>query len=200
MKSKKRIIPVVCSLFFLSSSIALADTGTAHIKIGSISGGASNLTYWLDSSVASYGFTGSIDNGASKWDESSSKIGFTKVSSSTTASVKVFVGNHSLPAGVMGETSYWMLNGQQVGAGDVTNGSNYQQALVVLDYGNQSDTGYTSDNRYKTSGHELGHVLGLNHFENAPAHSGDHWMKSGKISLTAPKSVDLAHIRTKWGY
>lgn len=39
MKSKKRIIPVVCSLFFLSSSIALADTGTAHIKIGSISGG-----------------------------------------------------------------------------------------------------------------------------------------------------------------
>ncbi|WDQ31024.1 MULTISPECIES: hypothetical protein [Paenibacillus] len=34
------------------------------------------------------------------------------------------------------------------------------------------------------AGHEIGHILGLNHFENAPAHSGDHWMKSGNVVRT----------------
>ncbi|SLJ87746.1 MULTISPECIES: hypothetical protein [unclassified Paenibacillus] len=38
--------------------------------------------------------------------------------------------------------------------------------------------------RYMNAGHEIGHILGLNHFENAPAHSGDHWMKSGNVVRT----------------
>ncbi|MEK5061809.1 hypothetical protein BK126_28300 [Paenibacillus sp. FSL H7-0326] len=200
IKSTVKVLTVACSLLLLSSSLAFADTGTSHIKKGSISGGASSLTYWLDASVASYGFTGSIDNGAAKWDESSSGIGFTKITSSTNASIKIFIGNHDLPANTYGEASYWNLSGQQVGAGAVTDGSSFQQARIILDAGNQSDAKFESSHRYKTSGHEIGHVLGLNHFENAPAHSGDHWMKSGKIALTSPTSTDLAHVRTKWGW
>ncbi|MDQ0196300.1 hypothetical protein J2T20_004709 [Paenibacillus wynnii] len=41
--------------------------------------------------------------------------------------------------------------------------------------------------------------MGLNHFENAPAHSGEYWMKSGNFTLTAPTSTDKEHLTSKWG-
>ncbi|WP_205411992.1 hypothetical protein, partial [Paenibacillus sp. O199] len=67
----------------------------------------------------------------------------------------------------------------------------------------QIDAGWTSGwgqlERYMNAGHEIGHILGLNHFENAPAHSGDHWMKSGKYKLTSPTATDLAHERKNGG-
>lgn len=37
---------MVLILFFSNSGDAFADRGKAHIKIGSIKGGASNITYW----------------------------------------------------------------------------------------------------------------------------------------------------------
>ncbi len=40
-----KIFILTSSLFVFSSSLAIADTGTAHIKKGSLSGGASNMTY-----------------------------------------------------------------------------------------------------------------------------------------------------------
>jgi hypothetical protein len=181
----------------LMAATASADTGTAHIKIGSISGGESSITYWVDSSVASYGQNGGVDNAISKWDAASFGISFSSASSST-AKLKIYAGEYSLPANVYGETSYWYFNGQQIGAGAITNGQNYEVARVVIDAGWTS--GWEQSERYMNAGHEIGHILGLNHFENAPAHSGDHWMKSGKYKLTSPTATDLAHVRTKWGW
>lgn len=192
-------------LFVTSMSVALslmavtasADTGTAHIKIGSISGGASNITYWVDSSVASYGHNGAVSNAISKWDAASSGISFSSGNSSA-ANLKFYAGEYVLPPGVLGATGYYYTTGQQIGAGDVTNGQNYQIATVTLDAGWTS--GLDQDQRFMNAGHEVGHVLGMNHFENSPAHSGEHWMKSGAFKMTSPSSIDLAHVRTKWGW
>ncbi|MFS0871744.1 hypothetical protein AB3N00_17480 [Paenibacillus xylanilyticus] len=171
---------------------------------GSIVGGASEITYWYDSSVTNYGFQGSLDNGIAEWDAASSKVGFKK-SSTASAAMKVYVGYNALPDGTYGETTYWNYNwlGQveQVSAPYIQQlGDSFEQARIVLDHGNQDEMGFDYTHRYKTSGHEIGHVLSLAHFEDSPAHLDKNWMTSGKISLTKPTSTDLAHLRTKWGW
>lgn len=181
----------------LMAATASADTGTAHIKIGSISGGASNITYWVDSSVASYGQSGAVSNAISQWDAASSGISFSSGNSST-AKLKIYAGQYVLPPGVLGATAYFYTSGQQIGAGDVTNGQNFQIATVTIDAGWTS--GLEQAQRFMNAGHEVGHVLGMNHFENPPAHSGEHWMTSGAFYMTSPSSIDLAHVRTKWGW
>ncbi|WP_179085947.1 hypothetical protein [Paenibacillus peoriae] len=70
-------------------------------------------------------------------------------------------------------------------------------ARVVLDAGWTS--GWSQSERFMNAGHELGHVLGLNHFQNAPAHAGEHWMKSGRYALSSPTSTDTSHVVKKWG-
>ncbi|QYK66997.1 hypothetical protein [Paenibacillus sp. S02] len=193
---KKLMITSMTFVLSLMAATVSADTGTAHIKIGSISGGASNISYWYDSSLSTYGQTGAVDNARSKWDAASSRIGWSSGSSSS-AKLKVYAGNYSLPGGTYGSTSYFLSNGQQVDAGAITNGSNYDVARVVLDAGWTS--GWSQSERFMNAGHELGHVLGLNHFQNAPAHAGEHWMKSGRYALSSPTSTDTSHVVKKWG-
>lgn len=194
---KKKVVITALASFSLMAMSVSADTGTAHIKIGSISGGANNITYWYDASVSQYGQNGAVDNARNRWAASSSGISFTAGNSST-AKLKVYAGEYSLPGGAYGQASYFLNNGQQVGAGAITNGSNFEVGRVVIDAGWTSN--WEPSERFMNAGHEVGHVLGLNHFENLPAHSGSHWMKSGKHALTSPTATDLAHIRTKWGW
>jgi hypothetical protein len=61
-----------------------------------------------------------------------------------------------------------------------------------------TDKGFTTDQKYHNSAHETGHALSLFHFENSPEHVGDHWMRSGQISLTSPSSQDADHVAWKW--
>ncbi|AIQ11607.1 hypothetical protein [Paenibacillus durus] len=198
---RKKIIASVMAALCIGSSIAYADTGTAHIKIGSISGGASNISYWYDTSVSSYGQNGAVDNARSQWDSISSGIGWSAGTQSS-AKMKVFAGYQALPGGTYGQTSYYNYNWyggvDQVYSDDVTNGSSYDQAQVILDAGWTSS--WSQSERWMNAGHEVGHVLGMNHFENSPEHAGSHWMKSGRYTLTTPTEIDIAHMRTKWGY
>lgn len=203
-KSRLIIASTLGLLLTVAATSAFADNGKVHIKQGSIILPSNKvLTYWMDSSVSSYGFTGSVVNGIQQWDSKTTAFSVNQTSSSA-ADIKVFVGNKSLPANIVGRTTYWRTNsvGEQfeVSPTQVTNGDNYNYARVVLDFGWQDAADFSSQNRYKTSGHEIGHVFGMNHFEDAPAHSGNHWMKQGKIDLTAPTVTDLAHFNTKWGY
>lgn len=203
-KTKSKIILLSLLLLIVAATQVFADTGKVHIKEGSIKLRSTKaLVYWLDSSVTSYGFEGSVSNGVTKWDEATSAFTINQTDSSS-ADIKVFGGNKSLPANTFGSATYWKTNSigevSQVSSSDVTNGTDYVYARIVLDAGWQGDFGFNSSERYKTSAHEVGHVLGMNHFEEAPAHTGDHWMMSGQISLLSPTSVDLAHLRTKWGW
>ncbi|GGO09367.1 hypothetical protein [Saccharibacillus kuerlensis] len=148
----------------------------------------------------SLGFKGSVQNGVKQWDNASTGVFITEVVNSSTASMKIYAGKGNLPPGTYGAATYWMLSGRNITPDEVTNGTNFQQGVIRFDLDNQNAAGFENVHRYKTSGHEIGHVLGLNHFEEPPGHSGNHWMKSGKIALEQSTSVDLAHLRTKWGW
>ena len=188
---------------FVLTSVAYADYGRVHIKEGSINGGASNILYWFDISVATYGYTGSFNNAFDEWEQASSNIGFTEAPSAETSELKIYVGRGNLPPGTYGSADYWeygFFGGiSQVSSSDVTNGENYDQGRIRIDDETCDNADFNYTHTYKLAGHEVGHILGLNHFEDAPSHSGNHWMKSGKISLTSPTSTDIDHVTEKWG-
>ncbi|WP_127585537.1 hypothetical protein [Paenibacillus koleovorans] len=196
---RKTIIPiaslVVLTLF--GTSISNADYGTAHIKIGSNTNGP-GFQYWLDSSVSANGYTDTVANAATNWSAvSNSTANLWQITDASLAQIKVYVG--SLGSGVFGETSYWNRSGSSltnVAVSSITSGTNYDVARIVLDATNMS--GWTWEERCMNTGHEIGHALGLSHFETYPAHSGDHWMKSGQFSLSSPTSTDADHLAYKW--
>ncbi|WP_342480016.1 matrixin family metalloprotease [Paenibacillus sp. FSL L8-0340] len=195
----KTVFLSIALMFALSTNVN-ADTGTAHIKRGSIVG-ASSISYWYDSSLTSYGYKGAFTNAFTKWDVLSNGFGFNETSTESGAKVKVYVGSNVLPSNVIARTEYYIYTSfggvSQVGSDSVTNGSNFEHARIRYDHVNGYNNGFDIT---ETCGHEVGHVLGLNHFEDAPAHAGNHWMTSPTTDLTSPTSVDTDHLREKWGY
>ena len=129
---KKLLVTTLASVCLISGSItAFASYGTEHVKIGSISGGAQDIRVWNDSSVASYGYTDTVDNSIADWNAASSKIGL--YYSSTSPELKVYVVT-DLPANTFGATDYWNYNGSQVTPSNITNGtSSFDLGRVRLD-------------------------------------------------------------------
>lgn len=115
--------------------------------------------------------------------------------------MKIYVGSNNLPSGTIASTDYWNFgflgSVTNVTSDAVTNGTNYDQGRIRHDHAQAVYHGYHS---WKVAGHEVGHILGMNHFEKSPAHSGDHWMKSGSFTLSNPTATDIAHLRVKWRY
>lgn len=206
MKFKKSSLTIVFGLTSLfTCSLVFGDYGTAHIKIGSITSGGI-IEHWNSPSVAQFGYTQAVINASDDWDAVSTGVDLSSAGGLTpeeNANLKIYVGNNDLPSGAWGSTDYWKYNwlGQatQIGAGEVTSGTDYEEARIRIDHDKTTESGFSTNNRYKLMGHEFGHVLGLNHFEDAPAHSGDNWMKSGQINLTDPTTTDKDHLKQKWG-
>lgn len=206
MIMKKRVLLFIVSLLSLSMvTIVYADYGINHIAKGNHRGDSNSFTYYKDSSVSSYGYTGAVDNAASEWSKASGNIQFSTTSDDDcTSCVVVYVGEHVLGSGTYGAADYWDegwlgIGWVNVSVDDKNNGTNFDRVRIRLDHGEMEDAGYTSSQSKHNAGHEFGHALSLNHFENWPAHSGNHWMRSGQISLSRPTSTDIDHLTEKWG-
>ncbi|MVP00558.1 hypothetical protein [Paenibacillus lutrae] len=202
---KKRTILLATSIamsMLTGSSNSYADYGIAHVKKGSNTNGP-DFQYWLDSSVASYGYTDIVKNAETNWNAvsgSTAKLWEISDAYASLAQIKIYVVYGSLGSGVYGAADYYnrLSNGalSTVYISDINNGSNYNFARIQLDAGSMSQWSWAE--RSMNTGHEIGHALGISHFEIAPAHSGSHWMKSGKFNLSSPTSEDANHLANKW--
>ncbi len=201
-----KVVTLFFSLFFVFSSIISADFDAGHIMTGEFNQSGTDLQYYKHSSVGQYGLTGAVDNAVTQWNNASSEIDISSTTSTEcNGCIPVYVGEYVLESGAWGGTDYWVPGWfgtwNQVTNYDVIyDDGNFDMARVRLDMGHMNDDSFTQSQRYHNAGHELGHALSLNHFENAPAHTGNHWMKSGQISLTSPTSTDISHLTQKWGY
>lgn len=207
MHGKKIILATICCILLIGSSIAYASYGTVHILLGNFSNKSSDKTtinVYSDSSVASYGYTAFVNNAKTGWDNASASLTLgTTTSSSCSECIAVYVGSDFLAPGYIGWCDFWYKNFLGIWTersfSSVESGTNFERARVRLDDDHLTTAGANSTTNTMNAGHEFGHALSLAHFNNSPAHSGDHWMKTGLLSLSAPTATDKDHLTTKWG-
>jgi hypothetical protein len=201
-KKSFKVILVSFLLLLISTSYVFADYSSVHVYLGTIRTSGNDLEYYKDSSIASYGYTSHVDNAVSQWSSASGGVDITSTNDEDCECIAVYAGRYILGSGTYASTGYYdngFFGWNHLDADDVHEGDNFDRARIRIDDGNMDDAGFTAPNANKTIGHEFGHALGLGHFEDSPSHSGDHWMKSGQISLSAPTSTDKDHLKNKWG-
>ncbi|OBR62978.1 hypothetical protein A7K91_09690 [Paenibacillus oryzae] len=202
MKKKRIVLLTTISLLFLGSTMVSADYSSNHVLGGkNRTGGV--FKYWLDSSVASYGYTNSITNAKTNWNAvPNAGIFLFETSDADDAEIKYYVTNNELGSGVFGAADFWDRNSNGklsfLSPTSVMSGTNFDMTRIRLDYGRMTSANFTSAERNHNAGHETGHAMSLSHFEDYPAHTGNHWMKSGQISLNSPTSTDADHLVWKW--
>jgi len=182
---------------------AHADYSTAHVYKGNFKQKGTDLVYFPDSSVSAYGWTGAVDNAASKWSQASTQLNIRKVSSDPNfGTIAVFVVNNQLPPSAYALITFhehtslgWRTRSWTA----VRDGTNFDRARIQIDHGYCMADGLTQNERWMVVGHEFGHALSLDHFCNPPAHSGSHWQTNSVNALTSPTSTDKAHLTWKWG-
>lgn len=202
----KIIATSVVILFFITTATALASYGTEHIAKGNLTGGA-KAKYWV-SGDTTYGYTSHIKNSILNWNERSSRVSLSETTDASKADIKVYFGHGNLENrlgnSTLGATDYWKYNifGQatMVTPPEVDNGTNFDKARIRLDNKAFKANSFSKYGEVvKVVGHEFGHSLSLNHFEDGSPHSKSSWMHSAKTDSPYPSSEDGIHLRKKWG-
>lgn len=193
---KSYVLLLLIFLFICFTGTALASYGTDHIKKGKNTN-APYFYVWKDWSVESYGWNDSYYNAIIKWLDAGSKALLLVETIENNAGIKVYVCYDCLPYGVYGESTYWKSNGTQITATQTTNGTNWDISRAVVDHKRAvEEQDFTTSQRHKLVGHEIGHGLSLNELNS---HSGDHWMKQNNRAMDSPSSVDIDHLKKKFG-
>ncbi len=189
MKHKKKLMIVVFLLLlmvaiFTSQAYAYVRNGPDG-KWGASS--AADLKYWKDSSVDSYGYGGRVDFGASQWNEVSSKVKLTNVTSGY-VHIKVFAGDikdTALADALNYKTNFW---GNYIACWDCT----YELSRIRIN--DPVISTYVLDYQYKALTHEFGHSLGLDHGDITPA-----VMVPGWNNYKVPQTDDKKGIKAIYG-
>jgi len=157
----------------------------------------SNMKYWTDSSVSTYGFTTYYSNARSKWAAApNAQIGWTSTTSYDDAFVR-FYGIDDMPLDYAGIAKPFTSNGNFLADPDLGSGAIWHKVHVILNKGYMDAKGYTSNMIQKTALHEVGHVLGLRH---QPDDEGplDTVMMQGKQTFTDIRSIDKSNVAWKY--
>jgi hypothetical protein len=202
MKKKRVALLATMSLLLLGATMVSADYSSNHVLGGKNRNGGV-FKYWIDSSVTSYGYGASITNAKNSWNAvPNAGILLYETSNADDSQIKYYVTDNELGSGVFGAADFWNRSSSgtlsAVSAASVISGTNFDMTRIRLDHGRMNSASYTSAQRNHNTGHETGHAMSLHHFELSPAHSGNHWMKSGQISLNSPSSQDADHLVWKW--
>ncbi|WP_151735943.1 M43 family zinc metalloprotease [Paenibacillus tengchongensis] len=151
----------------------------------------SNLSVYQAPSVATYGYSTMVTNGLNSYDAiTNANIGFT-ASTSTTAQVRISANNTS-GLDFFAITQPYTSSGKAISSIETTT---WGYATVVINNAVMNSWGLTTTNKQKVITHELGHILSLNHQTNLDVNS---IMKTGKLTITSPSSVDISNIQYKW--
>ena len=183
-KSKRILIVFVVTLFAIVTSIQV----NAYVRYGSGKwSSAANLTYWKDASVASYGYGGRVDWGGTEWNNVTSKVKLTNVTSGY-VDIKVFAGDThdtSVADALNYKTDFW---GNYEPCWDCT----YKMSRIRINHPVYKDADETW--QYKALVHEFGHSLGLGHSDKSRA-----IMLQGPLGYKVLQVDDITGIKAIYG-
>lgn len=191
MKLKKYSLVFLVTVF-LSAFATTAFGDSAHYYPKGYTS-ASNLVYYKDSSVGSYGYGGYVDTGATSWNNISSKVNL----SSTTSEpdnfiIATYVEQTISGMSVYGIADYWykgIFGWRQVDPEDTRHRTRIRfdyTHLSTLQYGQKVDIFI----------HEFGHALSLKHNDDSGVNSV---MRFVELTSAGVQTVDKDHIKQKWG-
>jgi hypothetical protein len=159
---------------------------------------AKYLKYWQDTSFnsyGSYGYASLSDTGMFAWNNISSNLGVSEVTSEPTYySIVSYVGNTISGMDVYGVVDYWQYSWwgwNQVNPDDLRD-----RARVRFDHTNINSLPDTPSKQYVFT-HEYGHAVGLKHNNGTTSVMRDtnvDWTKN------MPQTADKNHITQKYGY
>lgn len=186
-KNRSILVVFITTLFVIIS----ATQAYAYVRNGpngkwsAVS--ATNLTYWKDASVGSYGYGGRVDYGATQWNNVSTKVKLTPVTSGY-VDIKIYAGDTgdtSVADALNYKTDFF---GNYVACWDCT----YEMSRIRINqpvYKNISEKW-----QYKAPGHEFGHSLGLDHSNTSPA-----IMLQGDLDYSVTQTDDKNGLKAIYG-
>lgn len=150
-----------------------------------------NIKYWEDPSVSTLGYATMSANARSDYDAIiNANIGFTAVSTSTNADLRIYAGDYGVD--YFGLTKAYDTSGNLI---STTSSTQWYKSQVLLNHKNMTSWGFNSANKQKTVTHEYGHVLALEHQKYSDVNSV---MKTGKLSYDHPQAIDIQNLQWKW--
>lgn len=195
MKHTKKIATAltVLSSILVFSSFATADTFSKKRLVGTYSA-------WYDSSVSSYGYTGSVDAARQHWGGISSKVSISKTTTSDGNSTdEVYVGTSST-ADLLGRAIPFIISWP---ANIICNPNvfNWDYSVISFYHNNFVLAGINNANiRQHVAIHEFGHALGLAH--TTGTNSSNSIMKAAtnvNETIFTPTTYDKGQLTGKWG-
>lgn len=186
----KRILLLILGLAFLLPTILVNAHSDHYNPNGYI--GAQNLKYWRDASVSSAGYHNRADTAYATWNNISSKVAISQVTSEPTYySIVVYAGTIS-GSTVYATADYWtygFFGWRQVNPEDARDRSRIRLNTPQMNT-------LTSAESTDVIIHEFGHALSLRHNDN----SGASVMKEYELTTYgSPQQTDKDHLKQKWG-
>lgn len=150
----------------------------------------SNMNIFIDASVGNRGYTNHVNDARSDYDGISyASIKYTTVTSSywQYADVRVYAGSYGLD--YAGRVQPYGIDGYVCDLSD-----RWETVNVILNDYYMDTYKYSDSNRRKTTIHEFGHALSLQH----QASTVESVMKQGKYTYSNPTSLDIYNLQTKY--
>jgi hypothetical protein len=166
----------VAHAVFYNRDAFFPGNGLPDVTIG-------NLPYWEESTVSTLGYSTASQTARTKYDEATdADIDFYRVYDGNAAAVRVFAGDY-------GEVGWWgIIIPYDVNGFETDEYNAWKFVNMFYNDGQMDRDGFTEANRTYNAIHEWGHALSMKHQDSQSV------MVQGKLSLTAPTSIDYSNL------